>query len=479
LNPPLRTPVLFAALSLLAASSARAAPGEGIRFPGFTLRPTVDGALTWDSNVWLANDTPPAATDEETGGTAAGRREVVSDVFYSVGLNLSAVTRSDSLRASVDAWARMQKYQDTGARDSEEFGERIQVGFGDRRSVAVSIYQRFASVDQYDRGPAGRDLEESGNVATSLTDPTLQERAALNQHTTLDFGADFGRDLTDKLTGDLKYLYMATEYDAEEADFGVDAEAASSSSAASTETLNLNNMTSHRLAAEAGWKATDKSSILLTVEGALQESDGLENPATLLAARIGAASRATSKVQYRAGIGLMHYAYDSYGTNSGPFRVNPETGEQERIPAESETSVEPSFELGAAWAPTERWQVQVSASSGFQPSIQYSGNAIYTTVAMLGVGFRITRSLALSVGAGLRRDEYLDPVRVADTEAESGFREFDKTLDLYSFNARLEYRPPDTFWAANAEVRENSATSNDPASEYESTQVSAGLSMWY
>lgn len=476
----------LSAASGLAVRTVCAEAGGGIRFPGFTLRPSVDGALTWDSNVWLENDkkTGDSAAEKTVAdgqeSDTSERRGVVADVFYSVGLSLAAVARSDTFRASADAWARAQKYMDTGARDSNEFGERLQLGFGERRSIAVSIYQRFSSVDRYDRGPIGRDLENSGDIATALTDPTLQERAALNQHTSLDFGADVGRDLTDKMTGDLRYLFTTTVYDESEANFGVEVPRDPVDVALEDEeVLNLNNTTTHRLGAELGWKATDKTSLLLTGEGALQDSDGFENPAILLAARIGAVSRTTGKFQFRGGIGVMHYTYDSYGTNAGPYRANPATGRRERIPVESETRMEPSFELGAAWAPSDRWQVQASASSGFQPSIQYSANAIYNTMAMVGVAFRITRSLSMTFGGGLRRDEYLAPVKIADSETEDGFREIDKSVDLYSLTARLDYRPADTFWAAFADIRENNVISNDPDVEYASTQASAGISVWY
>lgn len=476
--------IMAATLSFLAGSAPGASPEEGIRFPGVTLRPSMDGAMTWDSNIWLANEngtgTSLDAGPATDGGSATDRRKVVSDMFYSLGLSLAAAVRSDTLRASADAWGRLQSYMDTGARDSKEFGERLQLGFGERRAMSVSLYQRFASVDQYDRGPIGRDLQDPGDATSSLTDPTLRERAALSRHTSLDFGADLGRDLTDKMTGDLRYLFTMTEYDESPADLGVEAWPVLVEPVTDEEEiLHLNNTREQRLAAELGWKATDKTSFTITGEGALQDSDGFENPAILLAARVGAVTRTSEKFQFRGGIGVMHYTYDSYGTNAGPTRVNPLTGDRERIPAESETSAEPSFELGAAWAPTDRWQIQASAFSGFQPSVQYSGNAIYNTMAMIGVGFRITRDLSLTVGGGLRMDEYLGSVRIADPEAEDGTREIDKTVDLYTLNARLDYRPADSFWAVYADVRENNASSNDPAAVYDATQVSAGITAWY
>ena len=139
----------------------------------------------------------------------------------------------------------------------------------------------------------------------------------------------------------------------------------------------------------------------------------------------------------------------------------------------------PSFDLGAAWTPTARWQLQASASSGFQPTIQSAGNATYDTSAMLGIGCRITRELTFSLGGGLMREEYQEPVLIADPNAEGGQRKLDKTVDLYSVSARLDFRPEDSFWAAYAEARQNESTSNDPSVEYSVTQVSAGVSAWY
>ncbi len=434
--------------------------------PGVSFQPSLDASVTHDSNVWLATDRPvadPALREPQRGEE--------SDVFYTVHLQLAMAANVEHLRSMVDVWAGMERYDEFDARDTEEIGVRGQVGFGGRKSLDVRMYGRYAEVERYDYGPVGYDLNADG-VGVLQPDPMLYERSSVQQRKLTDIQLHLGRDLTDKTTLDLRANVLNTRYSRDRADLEVyfrDVD----------DTWRLNDITRYHLEGEAGWRATDKTTLFVNLGGELEESDGFDDDASSISLRLGALSATSPKLQFRAGAGISHYRYDSFPTD-------PRLGEpgyypdRDRGPAETSKSTRPSFELGVNWLPADRWVFQASAYSGFQSAVQYAGTGTFFYGAQVGANYQMLQTLRLSLTASARQTDYLETVQVAN-ETSANLRRFeeDKYARLYAVAGRLTYRPVGRRVSGYAEARHAIADSNDPDAEYDATQFTLGLNLQY
>lgn len=427
------------------ALNAHAAAGEGILLGGLTLTPLVEGSATYDTNVWRA---------PERGKVPSSRGEL-SDVYFAAKLQLALAAETDLYQARAEGWHRIQRYRDVRARDTDELGARLQLHLGTREALRLTLYQRYAEVDQYDRGPAGRDLADMEADVEALVDPSLQDRVALGQRKVYSGHTRLGRDLTEKSTLDAEVHIHSVRYQ----------EAGTEPLA----TVTLNDTVTYRLTVETGWRITDKTTLFLAADGARHDSDAFDRDADLLAARAGLSTLTTEKLRFRAAAGVMRYRYETQqpAGPDGPAGAGTTTERSENL----------SMELGAWWRPADRWLFRAAASTGYQPAVQYLGNATYDLSGQLSAGYRIARHLQASVSAGARREDYQRPVSVADPAG--GRREIDKYVNLATYSARLAYRPADAFFAWHVEVREDRALSNEAAAEYRAAQATTGLTVWY
>lgn len=412
------------------------AGGGGILLPGFILRPSLDGAVIYDDNVNLAPDRP--IRDEAS---------AESDLSMSGKLQLSIATRTEKLGALVDLWGRAQRYQDRDDLDADEFGIRGQLKVDYGTFVRLSLYSRYAEVDRYDRGPAGQDLEiPIAAEEEGALDPYLRDRIGLSKRRTLDFG--MGLDLNadaqreGRLNVSVRPILNYATYASEDR----------------TEDFELNDTFKYGLATDFGWHATDKSTIFLTTAGTIHDSDAFERDATELALRLGARTRTTEKLSFRTAAGVTSYDYRSEG----------QSRTRERI----------SYELGAAWRPQERINVNARAFSNFLPALQYPDAATYHSAFHINGIYRIARNYQFGLTGGIRREKYLDPVKVSD-QTGSLQEMTDKYVEISTLAARLAYRPEGLPAHFYIEGRANRAASNDALAEYDANQVTLGFMAWY
>ncbi len=442
------------ALLFFSALTTYSGPGDGIHLgDGFVLTPSIEGSITHDDNIWRAPDD----------WTIPGRREVESDIFYALKLQLSLVRHSDAIRTRLDGWHRIQRYQDIDERDTDELGARFMVVTGSRENLRTGLSLRYAAVDHYDRGPIAHDLATDASEVEPLSDPTLQDRVSLGKRNVYEAGIDLGRNLTDKTLLDMRFRLHGVQYD--------DTEPFPSL------LLKMNDRTTYTLAAEAGCRVTDKTTLFVTADGALHDSDAYDSDALRLGLRAGVATVSTDKLEFRGAIGVNRYEYEAFPddvTRGQPGAFSPDRGRPQ-----SRSDERMAGELGARWRPAERWLFRATAFTGYRPAVQYGGNATFDIAGQVNAGYRIARSHQLVLGGGLRREDYLEDVITARPDVDEGSQWIDKYVDLATVSMNYEYMPQNVPMIVNLGVRRNIATSNDLDAEYEVTLWTAGLALWY
>lgn len=444
--------IIYAAVGLVLACLIDPATGDtgGIRLPGVILRPSLEGAISHDNNVWLVPK-----------GGQPGQPGPESDMLYAAKLQLSVTPLMERVRTRADGWYRLERYQEQNAADSDEWGQRLQMRWGARETWTGSLYQRYVRTDRYDRGPAGRDLDADGALDPRLIDPTLQERVALAKRALFEIGFDAGRDLTDKTTLDARVSFSDVRYD--EIRFDGRPQRA------------LNDTSALRLMADLGWRATDKTTLFLAADSTRHDSDAFDSVASEMGLRLGVTTPATDKLRYRAALGYARYDYRTY---DGPEALT----RRSRLSDESDTdrsarSENLSFEVGLLWTPAERWRIQTRGFSRFQPTVQYGGNASYHMAGQANVDYRVARNLHLNLNAGYRREDYQETVLLT-TGADAG-REIDKYVDISTLSARVAFKPERRPTMAYVEARNSRSVSNDPQAEFDAVLLTAGLHLWY
>ncbi len=436
---------LLAAFPLLTCrgqTGSQSGMGKGINFPGLVLRPYLDLRGTYDSDVWLSNPKgkfryyqPQEEYEEE-------------DYYFQGTVGLNMRNRADALRLSLDGWGAWNRYMEVTDRDNEEFGDRLNVGFGTRDNLDVNLYQRYSLADEYDHGPRGRETLEAGEALQLSTDPLLLDRHELTRRTMQDYGVKLGRRMSDKTDLDVAYIFSTTEFDRDE----------------------LYDRDEHRLSGEVGWRATEKTALFLTVEGALQGSEGFADNDETLVARLGATTRSTEKLRFRAAVGASRYSYNGSLVPTEVVEPDDPRGE---VDTRSDETTRLDFEVGGFWKPSERWTLDLIALSGYAPSAYYAANEAAQMVFSAALTYEVNRNWSLTGLGSFRRDDYLTEVLdEVDNEV------IDKYIDLWSAGLRVAYKP-DSFYTTYAEVKYTEADSNDPVSVYDVLQAFVGLSVWY
>jgi hypothetical protein len=285
-----------------------------------------------------------------------------------------------------------------------------------------------------------------------------------------DVGGKVGKSLTDKTDLDITYGYMQTDFDNDD----------------------LFARGEHRLGAEIGYRATDKTTVYLMGEGAMQDSDGYSDKATEYLGRIGAATRSTSKLILRASVGASYYEYEG-AVDPVALNANPDF-----VETKTEDTVKPDAELGLDWMPADKWTVQLRGMTGFTPANQYAGNVAFQGVLAGAVIYKYDPKWTFSLLGSVRRDDFEEEVIAPADDDIDSFEEslgrknaadgkyyyddrakvIDKYIDLWSIGGMINYDMT-RYLSLFGDIRRTEAFSNDPLSEYDVYQITIGVNARY
>ncbi len=371
--------VMFVAVFVL---SSAAVAQDGIRAGDFILSPYADLSVISDSNVRTDAD------DEE------------DDISLIVRVGLSFQNTVDQIRLRGNVWGLAERYYDLDEEDHEDWGQSLSLRMFDRDRLQITLRQSFARVESFD-------------YAVGST----QERDDLRA------GIALGRNLTDKLEGDLDYAFRKTDY----------------------ESPNVFDWDQHRVMATLGHVLTDKTSATLSLSAGRQSSDGNDDDADFYAARIGLRTRGTDKMTGAFGVGFQRHESDQ--------NINI-----------------PSFRGSVNWRANENMTVFARAENTVEPATQDINNYNKVIRASLGTSVNVMQDYLLSFTGRYNRN---DIDRRIDDGAVS------KDDDTYTVSARLTYRPPARWLQAFLDVQYEDKTATPKSNEYSQTMVKAGVNLRY
>ncbi len=383
----LRTLVLAAWTTGLLTATAAAAPGDGLRLGQWILRPYVDTAGTYDSNVGRTRDKD-------------------DDVFLDAQAGIRLGYSAYRLDVEGHGFVGTRAYADLSDNDFSFWGESLKIRLGDRETLLAELSQSYRRVEDIDRQMGEGTI--GGISPDSVLDAGIRSRRDVNEAGIL--GA---RNLTDKMSLELGYRFTDVSY------------------RGGSPLLDLR---SHTAEAELAHRLTDKTDATLIVTHGLQETsaDAL-NDADYTAARLGIRTRGTDKTVLRASGGALWF--------NGPGDADRETSFNYSLAASHRATDKLALTLGA------RSGVVLSSlyrgnSSDFQTvwtSASYDATQDLTLSASLtwreddyarpvaaadgGLKSRTDRGL----GARLRAD-YLTPWKLARIYAEGIYEDVTSTV---------------------------------------------------
>jgi hypothetical protein len=224
--------------------SGLSAPGEGIVARNLTIHPYVEARGEYDTN--------PDASYEDSS----------SDVSATVqgGANFLNLTRKSEV--SLHAWALMERYQDLGDKDHEDFGDELRIRLFDPSKLMIRLNQSYADRTDFDT-ILGRDESRQELFASGL----------------------LGKDLTDKVMAETAYRYQEYSYDSE----------------------TLYGWKEHGVEGTLGHALTRRTTGTLSLRGELQSSDRSDDDGNLGALHLGFRTRNSEKLLGYAGAGWLVY----------------------------------------------------------------------------------------------------------------------------------------------------------------------------
>jgi hypothetical protein len=318
---------------------------KGIRVGAFTLSPFAGVAGTYDSNV---------------GRASSGEED---DVFLEGDVGLKLGYQARDLAIDGIGFGQQRLYADQGGLDFGAGGEALRLRYGAPERITLELMESWRRVEDQDTYASATSV--GGISADAFLDANVRSRRDI-----LEGGLGLGARTTDKTDIGAGYRYNQTDY-------------------AST---NLFDLTSHNAQLDAFYKVRDKSALVATVLGGLQESDGVDGEAEYAALRLGLQTRQTDRLVFKIGAGDQHYERPEGGDSKDSFH----------------------FDGVAAWTATDKTQVQLEGRNGIQLSSVSMGNVVDFTAFRLGIAYRVNPVLALTANGTYRLDDYWDPVPEGD-----------------------------------------------------------------
>ena len=138
--------------------------------------------------------------------------------------------------------------------------------------------------------------------------------------------------------------------------------------------------------------------------------------ATSYTASLGLGSRATEKISYRALIGMT--AYDDFEYDYGEAVDSLDRGQE--LDNDKDTRYSVSYSLGLAWTPTDRFSLNLSGNSGYEPSEDVRNNSLLAYSLVGSASYRFFRRVMLSGGVAYRYEDYLRNVEEDEVDLFTG-----------------------------------------------------------
>ena len=417
----LRVPAALLAMAL-GAGLALAGPGEGVRVGYLTMHPFVDGSGTYDSNVGLVR------TNEQ------------DDVFYDAqgGVDFSyepSWGRIDGRGFVLHRW-----YTDFTDKDFENAGERVSAHAGKRDTLSVIVEQSYRRIDDYDRSTYfGEPINPESRDVSLTYDRSMRLRRTLN-----DFGAVLGRQLTERVGVDVGGSYSEQDYS----------------------DRRLYDTDEKRGQIEAGYRLTDKTDGLLTLQYRREHNASFAGDADAFVIRGGLKTRSTDKLTFKAGAGLEDYQRE--GADGAPNTTGNYSAAQRDGGDESYFS----FDVAGTWIATEKLTLELSGRNGVQSAPQYANTANRVTVTSLSELYRLLEPLTLSLTGSYRQDDYLDPV-------QEGGLVWDREDNRWAGLLRADYTPRAKFATVYGEIGYENDDSTIPEYRYDQLRAGLGVSVRY
>lgn len=399
--------LLAACIGVLTTLRALAEPGQGVRAGSWVFSPCLDVVLTGDSNVYKT------------------RRDETADYFLEpeLGLQVSSSSEEREFSLTGNAFYSERSYAAERSQDFNSFGDGLRLLYGGRDAGSVEAIHTFRRITDNDRHAS--DIESSDLSADMVQDiHTLGAKRDINQ---LGLSAD--RALSEKTRLALAYRYTSMTY-------------------GKSGYLDLDGQLGQ---ADASLFVTDKTSLFLTGRLGVQTQEGTPGSATLGTLRLGAQTRNSDKLVYKAGAGVERYALPG----------------EEDDPADSL-----SFDFSADWFVTDKVTLRGGGYNGTQLSSFYADNGLNYISLWTGAGYRWTADTTLSLRAIFRRDDYLDPV------PEAGGL-INRQDDRAEGHARIDYFMPDRIVKIFLELSYEYVDSNIDTVDYADTRIILGASAHY
>jgi len=329
------------------------------------------------------------------------------------------------------AWGQLREYRRETPRDGDALGERIAIVYGHRDPFKVFLYQKFVKVEDYEIIPLSVDtLDLERLEALSTEDRTERVPRKL-----LDVIPAISRKITDKTYLSLGYAYNSAEYDPDYL-------------------FDWHESSGHM---EIGYKATDKTDLLLLGQYSKQASDGFIENADFYVVRAGALYEVTAKTKFKGSVGFERYQF----------------GER---PEESQNLDKDlvNFDLRGYWDATDKVTIELGGRNGIQPAVQYLDNTKVVSILSAGIYYDVTERIIASIGASFRQDDYVGKVFY-----EGQFR--DKRREHVGYRVRCDYHPRVKFIDLFGEVTYEDVETNveDDYPDYDQWRFSLGCTLRY
>ena len=400
-------------LTLCGVGLALAAPGEGVKIGNLIISPFLDLSLTYDSNIYLTRP------DEE------------EDVFADIVGGVAFVNKTERLILAGRGWGQFRRYFDATDLDSDGYGEKLSLIWGNERKLSLAVGQKYVKLDDYEITPRSVDTLNIPSQRLMLT----EDRTERVERRIFDISPVVRYLPTDKTELDAGYSYNSVSYDPEE----------------------LFDWYENRGQLEAFRKITDKMSGLLTVQYSQQTSEGFEDDSTYYIIRGGVLHNITAKTTVKAGVGVQDYDF----------------GQESPTGDDLDKSML-NFDVVGSWQATDKLAFEVSGRNAIQPATQYETNTKEVTLASLGLGYDVTDHLTFTAAASFRQDDYIGRVVTA-----TGLQ--DKEREHWGGRLRFDYRPHVKFCNLFVETTYEDVddTVEDDYNDYDQWRVSGGLSLRY
>lgn len=379
-----RIAVAMAAVLAAWTSAALARPGDGIQIGDLRLSPFVEVSVTYDDNVYL------------------DRPDETEDFFLDLIPGLAFINRTDRLILTGRAWGQWRWYQDETDLDSEAYGEKLGLVWGEKERLTLALNEKWVKVEDYEITPRSVDILNLESQILMLT----EDRTERVERELFDISPILAYDVTDTFGFNVGYSYNFVDYTGTNSI--VDPGSANS----------LFDWYENRLQVEVQQKLTEKSFLVVTAQGSQQDSDGFEDTSDYYILRGGLLYRATAKTSFKGTAGVEDYDF-AEGSVAGD---------------DLDVTVF-NFDVAGMWEITDKLDMELSARNAVQPATQYEANTKEVTLGSLGFIYEMTTTLKLTLAGSVRRDDYIGDIILADGTG------FEKRRDLWGARARLDYSP--------------------------------------